>query len=362
MITEFQVSDTYDNRPKRFLERAYKHCVMRDYGLRIMDVDQTNVDDALNVCTPSNIRHDKNIRIGYEIRKKWLLELSPSVGPCAKIAYLRNHPVGVIQFTPLQVIPYFETNRKDALYIHCMYVREEQRKKGIGSALLESLIDDVSRPNALFYNEPCSLIATSARRVYGYSQVGLFKHKGFIRTKENPDVALVLPLSTNADTKLGIPASRPAVLKEKGVKIFFKPTCQYCKRTNERVLKAEIRKVNQDIPIEECNLWTCSQEAIRRRITCVTTYVNGRPLLPSDPKKFLETLRCMASKTGQFEPEHSNNRLEGQDWKDTSKVKDRKRLAKSSRLIHSAITSWNMEKARNRPDVFSEASFLKRLV
>lgn len=278
------------------MERANKYCVMRDYGLRIVDLDERNVDDALEVCTPSSIRDDKNIRIGCEIRKKWLLELSQSVGPCAKIAYLKNHPVGVIQFTPLQVIPYFRTGRKDALYIHCMYVREEHRKKGIGSALLEALIDDVSRPNALFDNEPCSLIATSARRVYGYSQVGLFKHKGFIRIKENPDVGLVLPLSSTADTELGFPSFQPAVLKEQGVKIFFKPTCQYCKRTNERVIKAEIRKVNKDIPIEECNLWTCSEEAVRRRITCVATYINGRPVLPLAPKKFLETLRRMASK------------------------------------------------------------------
>jgi GNAT superfamily N-acetyltransferase len=270
---------------------------MRDYGrLRIVDLDERNVDDALNVCTPSSIRNDKGIRMGCEIRKKWLLKLYHSVGPCVKIAYLKNHPVGLIQFTPLHVIPYFRTDRRDVLYIHCMYVREEHRKKGIGSALLGALIDDVSRPNALFDDEPCGLIAASARRVYGYSQVELFKHKGFIRTKENPDIGLALSVSSTAGTELGIPPSRPAVLKEQGVKIFFKPTCQYCKRTDERVIKAEIRKVNQDIPIEECSLWTCSEEAVRRRITCVTTYINGRPVLPSTPKKFLETLRRMASK------------------------------------------------------------------
>ena len=264
--------------------------------MRIVDLDEDNVDDALNVCTPPEVRNEKNIKIGCKIRKNWLMDLYRSTGPCAKIAYLKNDPVGIIQFTPLHIIPYFKTSRKDALYIHCIYVQEKHRKRGIGSALLEAIINEMSRPNRMFDQTPCKIIVISARRVHGYAKVGLLKYKGFRRIKGNPDVGLVLPLTTSADMMLDVPPSRPKVLRERGVKIFFKPTCQYCKRTNERVIKAEIRKVNQEIPIEECNMWTCSQEAIRRKITYVTTYINGKPILPMSPQKFLETLRSMASK------------------------------------------------------------------
>jgi len=60
------------------------------------------------------------------------------------------------------------------------------------------------------------------------------------------------------------------------------------------MIKAEIRKVNKEIPIKECNLWDCPEEAIRRRITYVATYINGKPVLPMAARKFLETLRRMA--------------------------------------------------------------------
>jgi hypothetical protein len=141
------------------------------------------------------------------------------------------------------------------------------------------------------------MFVASADKVHGYTRVGLFKCKGFRRIIDNnADVGLVLPLSSNIkDVKLGIPPSRPRTVKERGLKIFFKPTCQYCMHTNERIIKTEIRRVNKKIPIEECNLWACPEEAIRRRITYVATYINGKPILPLAPRKFLETLRRWAS-------------------------------------------------------------------
>jgi GNAT superfamily N-acetyltransferase len=265
-------------------------------SMRIADLDEENLDDALNVCTPPKVREDKDIQIGCEIRKNWLLGLYRSIGPCAKIAYVNDDPVGILQYTPLHIIPYFKTNRRDALYIHCIYVQERYRKRGIGSSLLEVLISEMSEPNKFFGQVPCSMLIASANRVHGYAKVGLFRHKGFKRIKGNADVGLVLPLSNSVtDIKLDIPNLKLKTLKERGVKIFFKPTCQYCKRTNERIIKAEIRKVNQELPIEECDLWACSEEAVRRRITHVTTYINGKPLPPMPPRKFLEALRRLAS-------------------------------------------------------------------
>lgn len=269
---------------------------MRDASINVVDLDEKNVDDALGVCAFPSVRNESSYRKGWEIRKKWLMSLYRTVGPCAKIAYIANKPVGAIEYTPLHSIPYFRTKRRDALYIHCMYVPKRYRHLGVGSALLDSLINEMSKPNKLFRRVPCRMLVTSASKIYGYTQVGLFKHKGFRRIKGNADVGLVLSLSdTVKDVKLDIPSSKPRKVKEHGVKIFFKPTCQYCLHTNERMIEAEIRKVNKEIPIEECNLWDCPEEAIRRRITYVATYINGKPVLPMAPRKFLETLRRMAS-------------------------------------------------------------------
>jgi GNAT superfamily N-acetyltransferase len=269
---------------------------MRDTSITVVDLDDKNVDDALDVCAFPSVGNESSYQKGCEIRKKWLMNLYRTVGPCAKIAYIANKPVGAIEYTPLHVIPYFRTKRRDALYVHCMYVPKRYRHRGVGSALLDSLINEMSKPNRLFRQVPCEMLVTSASKIHGYNQVGLFKHKGFRRIKGNADVGLVLPLSDMLkDMKLDIPSSKPRTVKERGVKIFLKPTCQYCMYTNERMIKAEIRKVNKEIPIEECNLWDFPEEAIRRRITSVATYLNGKPVLPMAPRKFLETLRRMAS-------------------------------------------------------------------
>jgi GNAT superfamily N-acetyltransferase len=279
---------------------------VKDSSIRIIGLDEKNVDDALKVCTIPSVRDEESFRKGCEIRKKWLTDLYKSLGPCAKIAYIGDKPVGVIQYTPLHAIPYFRTKRKDALYIHCIYVPKRYRKRGIGSALLDSLTNEMSRPNKLFGDVHCNMLVTSARKIYGFPQVGLFMHKGFRRIKGNADVGLVLLLSNSIkDIKLGIPPSKPKTMKERGVKIFFKPTCQYCKHTNEKMIAAKIREVNRELTIEEYDLWACAQEAVRRRITCVATYVNGKPILPMPPRKFLETLKRTASEPNIKSPSMS---------------------------------------------------------
>ena len=269
---------------------------MRDTSINVVDLDENNADDVLDVCAFPSVRNELSYERGCEIRRKWLMDLYRTVGPCAKIAYIANKPVGAIEYTPLHVIPYFSTKRRDALYIHCMYVPKRYRHRGVGSALLDSVINEMSRPNKLFCQIPCRLLVASASKIHGYSQEGLFKRKGFRRIKGNADAGLVLPLSgTVKDVKLDIPFSKPRTVKEYGVKIFFKPTCQYCTHTNEKIIKAAIRRVNKEILIEECNLWDFPEEAIRRNITYVATYINGKPLLPMAPRKFLKTLRRMAS-------------------------------------------------------------------
>jgi GNAT superfamily N-acetyltransferase len=278
---------------------------VRDASIKVVDLDSKNIDDALNVCTFPSVRNEASYRKGCEIRKKWLLNLYRTAGPCAKIAYVADKPVGVIEYTPLHMIPYLRTRRKDALYIHCIYVPKRYRHRGIGSALLDSLIEEMSKPNKLFRKACCRMLVTSARKIQGYTQVGLFKRKGFRRIKGNADVGLVLPLSNDVeDMKLDISSSKPRAVKERGVKIFFKSTCQYCMLTNE-MIKTEIRKVNKKIQIEEFNLWEYPDEAIRRRITYVATYINGKPVLPMAQRKFLQTLKTTASEldaTAQTEP------------------------------------------------------------
>jgi hypothetical protein len=53
--------------------------------------------------------------------------------------------------------------------------------------------------------------------------------------------------------------------------------------------------VNKEIQIEEFSLRDNPDEAIRRRITYVATYINGKPILPMAHRKLLQTLKTTAS-------------------------------------------------------------------
>lgn len=263
-------------------------------AIRIVDLNEKNVNDALNVCTDPSRLSDSNLVAGLKIRRKWLLSLYRKVGPCAKIAYIADKPVGIVQYTPLHTVPYLKTRRRDVLYIHCMYVQEEFRRRGVGSELLEAVKNEMSKPNRMFRRPMCKMLATSARKHYGYIQFGLFKTKGFQKSRNNIDYALVCPLSEReTELELDIPTTKPLTIKERGVKIFFKPTCQYCRSTNENI-KTEIRQINNKLKIEEFNLWTCHKEALRRGITFVATYINGHPVLPMEPDEFSKTIRRLS--------------------------------------------------------------------
>lgn len=266
--------------------------------VKVVDISDENVDDALLVCPPTRakLRSDINVKRGLEIRKKWLLDLYKEIGPCAKIAYLDNKPAGMIQYSPLHKIPYFKTRRRDVLYIHCIYVTRNFRNRSIGSILLKSLISNMEKPNRLFEWRQCRMLSTTARERYGFTQVSYFKTKGFVKTGGNVDASLIYLLpKTGQKERLDIPSSEPLNIEERGVKIFSDPSCHMCKYMNENI-KANIREVNPKIEIEECNLWTHSKEAIRRGITSVATYINGKPILPMEPPEFWETVRHRARK------------------------------------------------------------------
>lgn len=245
--------------------------------IEIHDLSEENVDDALLACTPDRIKDNFLYKRGMEIRKKWLLHIYRTIGPCVKIAYVNKVPVGMIQYTPLHHVPYFTTKRRDALYIHCIYTKRDFRLMGVAGKLLENLTKEMKHPNPIFGNEPCRLLATSARERYGSNQPSYFRKKGFRSTTGNIDAGLILWLyKPSPNERLDIPMASMAEVNEKGVRIFFNPTCQWCIYLNEGV-KRIIRELNPDVQIEEISLYDDPEEALNRGITCRVTYVNGKP-------------------------------------------------------------------------------------
>ncbi len=71
--------------------------------------------------------------------------------------------------------------------------------------------------------------------------------------------------------------SQPRHVQERGVKIFYAPTCIYNHHFNDKMEEA-IRSVNPEIPVERINIWENPDEAKTRGITSPCVYINGHPM------------------------------------------------------------------------------------
>jgi len=261
-------------------------------SVKICSLSEDNVDDALKVCTSDKMRDLLSYRQGLNVRREWLLQLYRTIGPCCTIAYFDNVPVGMIQYTPLHHVPYFPTERKDVLYIHCIFVRRDFRNKGIGAKLLNALFEEMKKPNPLFESQLCRVFVTTARERVGFKQPSYFLLKGFSKTEDNLDVGLAYWLSEKEPKeRLDIPITGPIQVDEQGVRIFYSPFCQYYASARNESIKKCVAQINPHIKVEEINMWTQPEESIRRRVTSPVIYVNGIPIPPMDPEQFYETIK-----------------------------------------------------------------------
>jgi len=255
------------------------------------DLSEDNVDDALSACSPEDKMSDPFFKRGMDVRREWMLQLYRTVGPCCKIAYVKDVPVGMIQFNPLHRIPYFVTERRDALYIHCIFVKKVFRAQRIGFRLLQNLIEEMKKPNPYFEEQPCRVLVTTARQRQAFRQPSFFRLKGFSQVEGNVDAGLVYWLSEEEPAeRVDVSVSGPLKVEERGVTVFYDPCCQWCVFINETT-KKRVNDIRAGTSIRELDIWKDSKEALRRGVTSRTTYVNGRPIQFWDSEQFQEDLR-----------------------------------------------------------------------
>jgi len=113
----------------------------------VREVTNENVDELCRICVPPEKRTDPIFMTSMELKREWALGMLERWGTYAKLAYRGFTPVGVIQYYPVP--------EQGVVRIHCIYVPEEENwRKGIGTRLLSSLIEDVRGPKDWFGGEP----------------------------------------------------------------------------------------------------------------------------------------------------------------------------------------------------------------
>lgn len=220
--------------------------------LEIVDVSEGNTDDLIFVCS-HGVLSDPKYATGIELKRKWVRKMIENVGVCAKMAYLENKPVGQILFQPETSNTADPSPREGVLYLHCIFVPfPEAQKKGVATALLESLLGDCrARPEKLGLKE-CRFVMTRAFDIRRFlSQPDFFKRKGFTNCPDGGPNDLYVLISGEYEPK---PKVSYGTLEEdlNRAAVIFGSSCEFGHVFAMRAVEL-IREVAPDLPVTLIN-------------------------------------------------------------------------------------------------------------
>ena len=128
-----------------------------------------------------------------EMKLKWLRNTRENFGNCGKIIYVDEKAIGFTQYATLEFLPrssHFQTvpPGNDAVLISCLFIaKREYRRLGLGSQLLQSIIDELRERGV-------NAIETFARKESSENPSGpveFYLKNGFRIFRDNPEVPIM---------------------------------------------------------------------------------------------------------------------------------------------------------------------------
>lgn len=107
----------------------------------VKPVTLENLDEEMEPCLEEIPSEKRGEFSAYcQAKKSLFREASSKYGVCGFVAYLDNRPAGLIEFLPVDAVPYPERKPKETMFILCVDVRRDSQGKGVGRELLSHLI------------------------------------------------------------------------------------------------------------------------------------------------------------------------------------------------------------------------------
>jgi len=258
--------------------------------IRVVDVDASNMDDLIFVCSFKKLDNPIH-KMGVDLKTEWVKYMLQKYGSCAKIAYLNEIPCGQILHYAEELDPLVTKPRERAIHVICIFTsRPEARRRGVAKALLEHLLKDIEQPMACFHNQPCSFVFTSAFDTGEvFSQRRFFEHMGFKGAVDDSGI-LYYPIA-GAYTPKEATEPRDAISGDKRRAVLsYSPTCQFSFEFAKQA-EATVRAVDPKLPIRLVNEWEHPSEAVGRKREKIL--VNGVPIRSffSGEDKFKDDIR-----------------------------------------------------------------------
>ncbi len=237
--------------------------------MKVTNLTEEKIDDLIGICIPKGKEDDMVFKEGAAIKKRYVRKLlSEYCYHYAKIAYLDDTPVGMIQFAPKR--------EEEILEILCIFVPQSQRQ-GIGKMLLNSLILDMKMPQPFLNNKvPKGLITYAFESGAGYPQHLFYKRCGFKPASLTNPHLLYYPIEKGWKY---IPPRREYIpLSEDRGKaiIFYDVNCPWCYYFTNKTEMA-IREVAKDIPIRKISKEE-EREEVRKRGNVPFVIINAQPI------------------------------------------------------------------------------------
>jgi len=145
-------------------------------NIRVLAMNSDNISDRIKLCWG----HLENWRLLEVVQKsrEWLKKLSMLFTPTTFIAYIKDTPVGMIEFIPQKLIKKVglcpcrvnpEKNETESryllgkefencLFISCLWVNKDNQGKGVGKALLNRFLN-----SEVFKNSDGALVYVTER-------------------------------------------------------------------------------------------------------------------------------------------------------------------------------------------------------
>lgn len=120
----------------------------------VKPVTLENLDEEMDPCLediPPEKREEFSAHC--QAKKDWFRKASGKYGVCGLVAYLGNRPAGLIEFLPVDAVPYPEERPKETMIILCAYVRKGSQKRGVGRELLNKLIQYLTLTPIRYFGE-----------------------------------------------------------------------------------------------------------------------------------------------------------------------------------------------------------------